>query len=96
MARHRPGNDHDRFLRAVHRNRRPAADHRWALPDVRVFALYDGRTLLAKVDTGTASTLARVLSSHTYATSGTHTFTIRPLGTAGRPSVYLDGFAMRR
>jgi hypothetical protein len=37
-----------------------------------------------------------VLFTRTYSRVGTHTFTIRPRATSGRPNVILDGFAMRR
>jgi len=69
----------------------------WKCKTCGKFALYDGSTRIAVVDTYAASTQPRVLLfSKTYASSATHTFTIRPLGTAGRPGVNLDGFAMQR
>ncbi len=61
------------------------------------FAIYDGSTLVATVDTYASTTKYRqVLYTRSYSTLGTHTFTIRPKGTSGRPAVMLDGFAMRR
>jgi hypothetical protein len=61
------------------------------------FAIYDGSTKVGTVSTYASSTVARaVLFTKTYAGNATHTFTIRPLGTAGHPAVALDGFAMRR
>ncbi|HUR13631.1 MAG TPA: fibronectin type III domain-containing protein [Mycobacteriales bacterium] len=61
------------------------------------FAIYAGSTKIATVDTYASSTKARqVLFTKTYTSSATRTFTIRPLGTPGRPTVALDGFAMRR
>jgi hypothetical protein len=62
-----------------------------------VFTIYDGRTLVGTIDTRASSTVARtVLYTRSYSSVGTHTFTIRPKATAGRPYVILDGFAMRR
>jgi hypothetical protein len=61
------------------------------------FAIYDGSTLIATVDTyATSSKVRQVLYTRYYSAIGTHTFTIRPKATAGRPNVMLDGFAMRR
>jgi hypothetical protein len=61
------------------------------------FAVYAGSTKLATIDTYSSSTkLRQVLFTKTYTSVGTHTLTIRPLGTAGRPNVDLDGFAARR
>jgi hypothetical protein len=61
------------------------------------FALYDGSTLVATVDTHSTATLVRaVLYTRYFSSVGTHTFTIRPKATTGRPNVMLDGFAMRR
>jgi len=69
----------------------------WKCASCGAFAIYDGATRIGTVDTYAATTRQRVLLfSKTYASSGTHTFTIRPLGTSGRPYVALDGFAMRR
>jgi hypothetical protein len=69
----------------------------WRCGSCGAFAIYDGSTLVATVDTRSSSTLAHVvLYTRTYSAVGTHTFTIRPKATAGRPYVYLDGFAMRR
>jgi hypothetical protein len=61
------------------------------------FAIYLGSTKVATVDTYASSTkLRQVLYSATYSNVASRTYTIRPLATAGRPSVDLDGFAMRR
>ena len=61
------------------------------------FAIYLGSTKVATVDTYSSSTRVRaVLYTATYTTVASRTYTIRPLATAGRPSVELDGFAMRR
>jgi hypothetical protein len=66
-------------------------------PGCGLFAIYDGSTKVANVDTYASTTKVRqVLFAKTYTAIGTHTFTIRPLATAGRPAVELDGFAMRR
>jgi hypothetical protein len=62
-----------------------------------VFTIYDGSTLIGTIDTRASSTIPRaVLFTRSYGSIRTHTFTIRPKGTAGRPYVMLDGFAMRR
>jgi hypothetical protein len=69
----------------------------WKCTTCGAFAIYDGSTLIATVDTRASSTLTHVvLYTRTYSSVGNHTFTIRPKATAGRPYVYLDGFAMRR
>lgn len=69
----------------------------WKCPSCGGFAIYDGATKIGTVSTYAASTQPRaLLFSKTYAANATHTFTIRPLGTPGRPYVVLDGFAMRR
>jgi len=61
------------------------------------FAIYQGSTKLATVDTYASSTKVRqVLYTKTWTTVASRTFTIRPLATAGRPNVDLDGFATRR
>lgn len=61
------------------------------------FDIFEGSKLLATVDTYHSSTFPRaVLYTRYYTTSGTHTYTIRPKATPGRPSVNLDGFAMLR
>jgi len=69
----------------------------WKCGSCGSFAIYDGSTKIATVSTWSSSVKARtVLFAKYYATNATHTFTIRPLGTAGHPAVLLDGFAMRR
>lgn len=69
----------------------------WRCTTCGKVAIYDGSTRIATVDTYAASTQRRVvLFSRTYSASATHTFTLRPLATAGRPYVWLDGFAMQR
>jgi hypothetical protein len=69
----------------------------WKCTTCGAFAIYDGSTLIATVDTRASSTLTHVvLYTRTYSSVGNHTFTIRPKATAGRPYVLLDGFAMRR
>jgi len=72
----------------------------WRCHRCGVLRIYEGSTLLATVDSYYASTstpsVRRVLFTKTYPGVGTHTFIIRPVGTAGRPYVYLDGFGMRR
>jgi hypothetical protein len=69
----------------------------WKCSGCGSFAIYDGATKVATVSTYSASTIARtVLYTRSYSASGTHTFTIKPVGTAGHPAVLLDGFAMRR
>jgi hypothetical protein len=69
----------------------------WKCSSCGAFAIYDGATKIGTVNTYAASLAPRVtLFTRTYASNGTHTFTIRPLGTAGHPGVVLDGFAMRR
>jgi hypothetical protein len=61
------------------------------------FAIYDGATKIGTVSTYSTTLVARtVLFTKTYTGNATHTFWIRPLGTAGHPTVALDGFAMRR
>ncbi|MCW2598557.1 MAG: putative N-acetylmuramoyl-L-alanine amidase [Frankiales bacterium] len=60
------------------------------------FVVYDGSTKVATVDTYATSTKLRQVLYTRLTTLGNHTYTIRPLATAGRPSVVLDGFAMRR
>jgi hypothetical protein len=60
------------------------------------FALYDGSTKIATVDTRYSRTVNRTVLFTRLTTLGNHTYTIRPLATAGRPNVILDGFAMRR
>jgi len=62
-----------------------------------VFDIYEGNTRLGAFDTRAATTQVRVvLYTRTYPAIVTRTFTIRPRGTAGRPNVVLDGFAIRR
>jgi hypothetical protein len=69
----------------------------WKCSGCGSFAIYDGATRVATVSTYSTSTIARtVLYTRTYTSSGTHTFTIKPVGTAGHPAILLDGFAMRR
>jgi hypothetical protein len=69
----------------------------WKCTSCGVFAIYDGSSLVGTVDTRASSTITRtVLFTRTYSSVGTHTFTIRPKATSGRPYVLLDGFAMRR
>lgn len=62
-----------------------------------VFYLYDGTKLIKSIDTYASTTVARaVLYTLSYSTVGTHTYTLKVRGTAGRPNVILDGFGMRR
>jgi len=69
----------------------------WKCTSCGVFAIYDGSSLVGTIDTRASSTITRtVLFTRTYSSVGTHTFTIRPKATSGRPYVLLDGFAMRR
>jgi hypothetical protein len=66
-------------------------------PSCGSFAIYDGATKIGTVSTYSSGLVARtVLFTKNYTGNATHTFTIRPLGTAGHPAVVLDGFAMRR
>jgi hypothetical protein len=69
----------------------------WKCSTCGSFDVYDGSTRVATVSSYATSTKVRtVLYTRTYTRVGTHTFTIRPRGTAGHPNVVLDGFAMRR
>jgi hypothetical protein len=60
------------------------------------FAVYDGSTKIATVDTRYSRTVPRQVLYTKLTTLGKHTYTIRPLATAGRPNVILDAFAMRQ
>ncbi|HUR50962.1 MAG TPA: hypothetical protein VMZ11_02445 [Mycobacteriales bacterium] len=69
----------------------------WKCSTCGKVGVYDGATLVATVDTFASSTKPHtVLYTRTYGSVGSHTFTLRPLATPGRPNVELDGFAMRR
>lgn len=62
-----------------------------------VFDVYDGSTRVATIDSRASSTQFRVvLFTRYYSSVQAHTLTIRARGTAGRPNVVLDGFAVRR
>jgi hypothetical protein len=62
-----------------------------------VFDVFEGSTRIATVDSRAASTQFRVvLFTRTYPTVVARTVTIKARGTAGRPNVVLDGFAVRR
>jgi hypothetical protein len=67
----------------------------WTCTTCGSFALYDGATKIATVSTYSSDGRKSVFSK-AYASTGTHTYTIRPLGTSGRPAVQLDAFAMQR
>jgi hypothetical protein len=69
----------------------------WKCASCGSYAIYEGSTKIGTVNSYASSTVVRVVTfTKSYATSGTHTYVIRPLGTAGHPGVILDGFAMRR
>lgn len=69
----------------------------WRCPSCGVMDIYEGSTRVASVDTRAATTKARaVLYTRTWSKVGARTMTIKPRGTSGRPSVLLDGFAVRR
>jgi hypothetical protein len=60
------------------------------------FDIYDNGTWVAGVSTyGSVTRLRQVLFTKYYSGIGTHSFSIKPRGTAGHPDVMLDGFAMR-
>ena len=66
-------------------------------PSCGVVDIYDGATRIASVDTRASARQPRaVLYTRLWSTVGNHTITLKPRGTAGRPSVVLDGFAVRR
>lgn len=68
----------------------------WRCPSCGVMDVYEGATKIAAIDTRSATTQTRVvLYSRTWGVSGSRTITIKPRGTAGRPNVILDGFAIR-
>jgi hypothetical protein len=61
------------------------------------FDLYDNGKLIRTVDTYRSSTATRaVLFQINYGSSAGHNYKLVVRGTAGRPSVILDGFGMRR
>jgi len=68
----------------------------WRCSTCGTFAIYDNGTLVGTVSSYASTTKVRqVLFAKTYSAIGTHSFTIKPKATAGRPNVMLDGFAIR-
>lgn len=66
-------------------------------PSCGVVDIYVGTTKVGAVDTYSRSRVVRsVLFTQTYPTTGPRTITLRARGTAHRPTVILDGYAMRR
>ncbi len=66
-------------------------------PSCGIVDIYDGSTRIGSVDTRAASRQPRtVLYTRTWTMVGNHTLTLKPRGTAGRPNIVLDGFAVRR
>jgi hypothetical protein len=66
-------------------------------PTCGVVDIYDGSTRIASVDTRASARQARaVLYTKAWPTVGYHVLTLKPRGTAKRPNVVLDGFAVRR
>jgi len=58
------------------------------------FRLYDGGSYLGTFDSWAPTTTGRAVLC-TFALGGEHTFTLRPVGTAGHPDVFVDAFAVR-
>ncbi|MGZ6804178.1 MAG: hypothetical protein ACXVGH_04635 [Mycobacteriales bacterium] len=66
-------------------------------PTCGVLDVYDGSTRVATVDTrASARQVRQVLYTRTWTTVGPRTLTVKSRGTAGRPYIVLDGFAVRR
>jgi hypothetical protein len=66
-------------------------------PTCGVVDIYVGTAKVGSVDTYSKTRVVRaVLFTQTYATTAARAITIRSRGTAHRPSVILDGYAMRR
>ncbi len=69
----------------------------WKCKTCGQVAIYDNNVKIGTVDTYSATTVARtVLFTKTFSSSSRHIFALRPLATAGRPNVIIDGYAMRR
>ena len=60
------------------------------------FNLYDGGSFVGSFDTYSSTTKARQVLATLYLNGiSSHTFTVKPRATSGRPYVFLDAFAMR-
>jgi hypothetical protein len=69
----------------------------WKCALCGVVDVFDGTTRIGTVDTRSVTTVARtVVFTKTWTTVGTRVITIKARGTAGRSSVRIDGFAVRR